>query len=261
MKKAIGIVGGVGPYAGLDLNKKIFDNMKTKGADQDYLDVFLVSRSSDIPDRTSFLKHEGLENPAEGLFRSVLALEKLGAKVIAIPCNTAHSPEIYNKLCEWMHIAGCESELLNIVAETHHFMEHTFSSLKTIGLLGTLGTFETHLYDDYFHQKGIFRIITPEDEGKKACHDAIYNKSFGIKAFSNPVRDEAKDIVYREIQKLQQKGAEAVILGCTELPLVFDTQTSCAGVLLIDPTMILARALIEHADRNALKPCLLKDAV
>lgn len=252
MKQAIGIIGGVGPYAGLDLNKKIFDNIKNNGSDQDYLDVYLVSRSSDITDRTSFLKHNIDTNPAEGLFRSALELERAGVKVMAIPCNTAHSKSIYTRLEELMILAGCKAKLLHIVKETHSYLEKNHPNMKKIGMLGTLGTYESKLYENYFKEQNKFELINPKEEGKKRCHDAIYNKDFGVKAFSSPVTEKAKSIFKSEIDELIEQGAEGIILGCTEIPLAFENIKTYKDALLIDPTNILAIALIKKVDKDCL---------
>ena len=253
MKNAIGIIGGVGPYAGLDLNKKVFDNIKCHGSDQDYLDVYLISRPSDITDRTAYLKNEVAINPAEGLFRTALELEKNGVKVMAIPCNTAHSHSIYSRLQELMGFAGCQAKLLHIVEETHRYLVENFSHMKKIGLLGTLGTYETRLYEAYFEEQGIFEIINPDNEGKQRCHDAIYNKSFGVKAYSSPVTKQAKSLFEAEMDGLKEQGAEGVILGCTEIPLAFEGLRHYNDLLLIDPTNILARALVKNIDEKYLK--------
>lgn len=253
MKQAIGIIGGVGPYAGLDLNKKIFDNMKTNGTDQDFLDVFLLSRSSDITDRTQYLAHKIEENPAEGLFRTALKLEEIGAAVMAIPCNTAHSYTIYNKVKELMNIAGCKATLLHIVEETHNFLETYHKDIKKIGLLGTLGTYETKLYENYFKQKGIFEIVIPNRLGQENCHNAIYDLEYGVKAFSSPITQKAKNAFEEEIVKFTKDGVEGVILGCTEIPLAFEEERYFSDALLIDPTDILARALIKTVDIEHLK--------
>ncbi|MFY9073551.1 amino acid racemase [Malaciobacter mytili] len=250
---AIGIIGGVGPYAGLDLNKKIFDNMQTNGTDQDYLDVYLISRSSDITDRTKYLKHEEAKNPAEGLFRSILKLEDAGATVMGIPCNTAHSMSIYNRVKELMALAGCQGKLLHIVEETHKYLEENHSSIKKIGLLGTLGTYETKLYENYFNEKEVFELMTPNEEGKNRCHNAIYDLEYGVKAYSSPVTQKAKDAFIAEIESFEKKGVEAVILGCTEIPLAFENMDKLGNVILIDPTDILARALIKNVDETHLK--------
>ncbi|WP_428023028.1 aspartate/glutamate racemase family protein [Arcobacter sp.] len=249
----IGIIGGVGPYAGLDLNRKIYDNQKTYGKDQDYIDVILISNASDITDRTGYLKNEVKVNPAEGLFRAALKLEQMGANVIAISCNTAHSPKIFDKVCELMNIAKCEAKLLNIVEETHKFLEKNYSNLDNIGFLGTLGTYETKLYENYFVKMNKFKFINPSERGKNNCHDAIYNTEYGVKAQSNPITKKAKKIFENEIVKLKNMGVEAVIMGCTEIPLAFNDKTVYKDVLLIDPSTILARALISNINENLLK--------
>jgi len=253
MKNAIGIIGGVGPYAGLDLNKKIFDNMKTNGTDQDYLDVYLVSQASDITDRTLYLKNEISTNPAEGLFRAALKLEDIGAAVIAIPCNTAHSVKIFSRVKELMRLAGCKAKLLDIVEETHKFLEENYSDIKKIGLLGTLGTYETKLYENYFNKIGKFELVNPNMDGKNNVHNAIYNLEFGVKAVSSPVTPEAKELFEKEIDSFLDNKVESVILGCTEIPLAFDNENFYKEALLIDPTNILARALIRDSDERYLK--------
>ncbi len=253
MKKIIGIVGGVGPYAGLDLNKKVFDNLKTNGTDQDYLNVFLLSRSSDIPDRTEYLEGKIKTNPANGIFRTILKLESIGANVVAIPCNTAHSPIIYNEVKSLLKKHGCKIKLLHIVKETHRFIEENFSKGEKIGLLGTKGTYKTKLYENYFKKRGKFKLINPKKEYQKNVHEAIYNLNYGVKAFSNPVTKKAKKAFESEIDRLKEKGIKAVILGCTEIPLAFENQKKYNGISLIDPTDILARALIRKADKRHLK--------
>lgn len=253
MKNSIGIIGGVGPYAGLDLNKKIFDNMKTNGTDQDFIDVFLISRSSDITDRTKYLSGEEDTNPANGLYRSALALEKLGATVMAIPCNTAHSPKIYNRLKELLELSGSHAKLLHIVEETHKFLEANYPNIEKVGLLGTLGTYRTKLYENYFREKNCFELVLPDEEGQKCCHDAIYNREYGVKAYSSPVTPKARSLFETEMDHLGEKGAQCVILGCTEIPLAFIDETHYKQLLLVDPTMILARALIQNADISHLK--------
>jgi len=253
MKKAIGIIGGVGPYAGLDLNKKIFDNMKTNGTDQDYLDVYLVSQPSDITDRSTYLKTKEGANPAEGLFRAALKLNDMGAAVIAIPCNTAHSFVIFDRVKELMRLAGCKAKLLNIVEETHRFLEDHYPNMKKIGLLGTLGTYDTKLYEDYFNKMGKFELVNPNDEGKNSVHNAIYNLDFGVKANSSPVRKEAKELFEKEIDSFLIDDVQSVILGCTEIPLAFENERLYKQASLIDPTNILARALVKYSDETYLK--------
>ena len=93
----IGIVGGAGPYAGLDLAQKILQQTQANN-DQDYLPTLLISTPDLIEDRTSFLLGENSRNPAHAISRNLLDLKALGVTVAGIPCNTAHAPAIQNEI-------------------------------------------------------------------------------------------------------------------------------------------------------------------
>jgi len=95
MEKIIGIVGGVGPYAGVDLVTKIL-NLKKAVKDQDHLPLALMSLPGLIHDRTAFLLGETDVNPAYAISRIIMKLRQVGADVVGIPCNTAHAPSIFN---------------------------------------------------------------------------------------------------------------------------------------------------------------------
>src|SRR5690606_14053752 len=91
LNKMIGIVGGVGPLAGLDIFKKIIEEtIATK--DQEHLPVILSSKPHRIADRTAFLLQNSNENPGYALLKIIEELDNSGAEVVAIPCNTAHAP-------------------------------------------------------------------------------------------------------------------------------------------------------------------------
>ena len=87
--RTIGIVGGLGPYAGYDLLRKIFRWTKA-GVDQEHLPVMLHSFPGWIPERPAFLLGEKQENPGEDLGGILAQLAATGARVMGIPCNTAH---------------------------------------------------------------------------------------------------------------------------------------------------------------------------
>ena len=92
----------------------------------------------------------------------------------------------------------------------------------------------------------------PDDHiAEHAVHRAIYDPHFGIKAVSNPCTKEATELVLKGIKHVHERGAEAVILGCTELPLAvpMDVAVTC-----IDPARALARALIRETSPQKLKP-------
>ena len=239
MEQAIGIIGGVGPFAGVDLLTKIFKNT-IASRDQEHLNVYLTNIPSKIGDRTQFLLHGG-DNPADGLFESFSKLAQMGATVVAIPCNTAHAPAIYQTVALRAAQEFPQVTLLNMIEETCAYTAKLFSEGATIGLLATKGTHEVGLYRQYFAAYPKFQLIEPDAEGRNRVHEAIYHTEYGIKAMS-PVSDTAKGIIMDEGAKLLDAGASALILGCTELPLA--VQECDFQVPLIDPTLLLARAAI-----------------
>ncbi len=228
--KAIGIVGGVGPLAGTDLADKVFKHTKAK-TDQEHIDLYLVSCPSIIPDRTDFLLAGG-DDPAPGIERCIETLALCGAGTVGISCNTAHSPDIIDRVRIPEGVT-----LVNMIEKTAEYVKRTFGDAR-VGLLSTLGTLNTGVYDRYFDN-----LVKPNDCVAQEVHQAIYDKTYGIKAVS-PVSSKAVVSIYEAVLHLKSKGCKAVILGCTELPLVFPGKDSFEGVKLIDPTEILAIELI-----------------
>lgn len=101
MKKSIGIIGGMGPLATADLFEKII-HATDAARDQDFPHV-IVDCNTDIPDRTAAILSGG-EDPVPQLVRSAHALERAGAQVLAMPCNTAHW--FYDELCRHTDLPG-----------------------------------------------------------------------------------------------------------------------------------------------------------
>ena len=100
----IGIVGGAGPYAGLDLSQKLLQQTKAT-SDQDYLPTLLISTPELIEDRTDFLLGKTANNPAHAIYSNLRDLEALGATVAGIACNTAHAPKIRNIFLEKLKVS------------------------------------------------------------------------------------------------------------------------------------------------------------
>lgn len=249
--KTIGIVGGVGPYAGIDINKKIFDQMDAS-TDQEYLRVVLFSSSEDIPDRTGYLLGKTSVNPAEGIFKVLRNMELMGVDVAAVACNTAHSPEIFDVLTERLKESGSRVELVHMIKEVASFMKDTYKGISTAGVLATDGTVKTDVYSKVFDEKGL-RVVYPDSAVQRELVNAsIYDLDYGIKAKSSPVTETAKKKLSEAIWHLINKGVDVVILGCTELPLAFSGNEKF-GKPVVDPNFILARALIKRVSPVKLK--------
>jgi aspartate racemase len=237
----IGVIGGVGPQAGLDFLQKIFANTKAK-KDQDYLNCILISCPSIIPDRTGFLldSTKEKENPAFGMFESARRLYMAGVRIAAVACNTAHADKIFSPFCSMVKESLPDMKVVNMLEICAAYAKE--SQISRLGLLATIGTHKSRVYHEYFRDEDGFLLIEPDSAGQSNIHKAIYNEDFGIKAQSQKISSEAIERINHEIIALAERGAEAIILGCTELPLA--TQGLSYPVPLIDPGLIAARRLI-----------------
>jgi aspartate racemase len=256
--KTIGIVGGVGPYAGLDLAKKIFNNTEAQH-DQEHLDVLLVNSPRLIDDRTAYILavRDGKiasdpatdpANPGRGIVACIRKLAAAGAEVVGVPCNTAHAPLIFDVVEREVASQLPGIRLLHLVRTTVAAVCAFLPQGGTIGLLATPGTYASGVYQTHVAEadlRGHYRLLEPDEEGKSRVRDAIYDTSYGIKATSTPATFRAIDYLTTEAWRLHERGANAIIMGCTEIPLALD---GCVFPFpLIDPAIALARALIGAA--------------
>jgi aspartate racemase len=250
-RKVIGVVGGVGPYAGLDLNQKIFASTRI-AKEQDHLDVFLLSCASQIEDRTEYLLHpDSVENPGHAILAIVERLSRIGAEVVGIPCNTSHSPAILDIVERGIAEARLPLRFVHLIRETSRFIRSAHPGISRVGLLATNGTCRSGVYTQVLRESGI-DVLTPPPERQQAVHAAIYDPAYGIKVHPNPIRKEAVAALSEAGAELVKAGAQAVIMGCTEIPLALRPVN--LGVPKIDTTLVLARALIEYAAPDALLP-------
>jgi aspartate racemase len=120
----IGIVGGVGPYAGLDLAQKIFDQTLAH-TDQEHLPLALLSVPHRITDRTAFLTGKTAENPALAISEVIWELQRCGATVVGIPCNTAHAAPIFTEIEKRLPPTV---KLLHIIAEVGRYIQEKHPS-------------------------------------------------------------------------------------------------------------------------------------
>ncbi len=188
----LGIIGGVGPLASTYLYEMI--TKKTKASkDQDHLDIILLSHAS-IPDRTSYILDHSKENPYPLLLKDCQLLEKLGVKMISIPCNT--SCYFHEQLQEEINIP-----ISNIVANTVAYIKD--KGLKKVAILATLGTVKSKLYQKELEKYNIEYVLANQEK----VTNIIYGR---VKKGLEVSKEEIDDIT-------NNLDAEAFILGCTEL--------------------------------------------
>lgn len=247
---SIGIIGGVGPFAGLSLAKKVMEQTFAL-SDQEHLPMVLFSLPNMISDRTDFLLGINPINPAHAIYEIIRRMESMNISVAAIACNTAHAPDIFEVILEKMKTENCKIKLLNMVNEVISFVHENMPKRRNVGIISTRGVYQTEIYKKVLLTSGLNPVLV-NDEIQSIVDSAIYNHNFGIKAYSSPVTDIARQYLLQAIEYLIELGAEAVILGCTEIPLAI-RERSIHGVELIDTSLVLARAMIREVDTKKLK--------
>lgn len=245
--KIIGIVGGIGPYAGIDLLKKIHDNT-IANSDSEHLSTLLFSVPQMIPDRNNYIINNTGENPAVGINKAIKRLSLCGASIISISCNAAHSQAIFNQVEKYCKKK--ELQLMNIVNSTINYLtRHNNTSLCAV--FSIKGTYHSKVYEKaLIDQKIKVYNISPSiiDE----IHEVIWNDKWGIKSKSSPIEKEVRSRLINIIDFLKGEGVDTIILACTELPLAIK-ESNINGVRIIDPTVILARDIIKTIAPKKLK--------
>ncbi len=224
--KKIGIIGGMGPLATVDLMQKMILCTHAK-TDQDYPRIF-VDCNTNIPDRTAAILGSG-QDPTVLMCESAKKLEQMGADVLCMPCNTAHY--FYNNIG-----AEVTVPIVHMIEQTMLYIKS--SPYKKVALLATDGTIKTGLYEKFAKQHNI-NMQNIQCEDQKIVMSLIYdcvkasNWDFPIDSFT------------MMLNKYIGQGVEAFVLGCTELPIAFEHYN--ISVIGIDPTKILAKVVVEYA--------------
>jgi len=231
----IGVLGGMGPEATLDLFKKIIRNTETI-RDQDHFRV-LIDSNPKIPDRTPAILSSG-ENPLPMMIDTAKNLERSGADFIIIPCVSAH---YFIKELEEATVIP----VISIIDEVADEIEKRLPDIQRIGLIATTGTVKAGLFQDRLRGIGV-EVLTPlPKDQENLVMSAIYGES-GIKA--GFLFGKNKEKILKASKALIKKGAQGIIGGCTEVPLVVNQAD--IEVPFFDSLNILALSAIRIAKSN-----------
>lgn len=224
--KKIGILGGMGPESTIQFYQYLVNECQTRfhaQKDDDYPEIFIYNLP--IPNVVqSFQEPQKIINMLQA---GVQLLEKVGSDFIVIPCNTVHY--FYDSMQQAVKIP-----IINIVTQT--VVQIKSKNISCAGLLATSTTVQMKLYQSALEKNNIAYIIPENQEEVTAI---IENILAGKKL------DEDKRKLKKTIQSMQEKGAQAVILGCTDLPLLLTSDDT--KMPLFDSLKILARATIDFA--------------
>jgi len=226
--RMIGVLGGMGPEATADFYREII-RLTPATTDQEHVPVVIYADPR-VPERTRAILQSG-EDPVPFLIKGAVALERAGAGILAIPCNTAHY--FLSRLRPEVTIP-----ILDMIEETYESIRARAGDVRRAGLLATRGTIGSGVYGKAFARHGV-EIVVPEASDQERLQQAI----FQIKAGTY---DRARQDVFEQIgSTLVAAGAGVVILGCTEIPLGFDAGR--VDYPVINATRVLAQAAVDWA--------------
>lgn len=229
--RMLGVLGGLGPLAGAQFMLRL-TLLTPATCDQEHIPTVLWSDPR-VPDRTGDTG-AGAEDPLPWLLRGIEGLQCAGCGAIAIPCSTAH---------RWFDAMRREASvpIIHIVDAAGMDLSRLGIPSGTIGIMGTQTTLDMHLYQERLEYQGWRCIIPSEDEMDRLVGPAIAL----VKA--NRVA-EAFQPLSEVVNTLAARGATAVVLGCTEMPLGIQAGPADGlKVPVVDTIDALARAAIRWA--------------
>jgi aspartate racemase len=233
MEKIIGILGGMGPLATIDLFEKIVRNTNAR-FDQEHLKI-IIYNNPHIPSRVDAIV-KGKESPLEELIKSAQLIESAGADFIVMPCHTAH-----NWLSELQR--AVRIPIINMIElVVDHISDREVRFTDKILLLATTATIKSKMYQWSFEKIGV-ELLIPQECNQNIIASVIDEVKAG-KVENNPLLCS----LYQIVEEQKQAGVTAIIGGCTELPLLFPFLPD--GVEYIDPTLLLAQAAIRIAENR-----------
>lgn len=232
MAKKLGVIGGSGPLATAYFYE-LLCRMTDAEHDQEHIDLVIIGKSS-VPDRTDYILGNSTESPLPHYIEAGKSLERMGMDLIAIPCITAHY--FYRELSENIGIP-----IIHIVRETVRYLKDR--KIKNAGVMATEGTIKSNLFQKELYENGIHPVV-PSQKGQEYVSEMIYKS---VKA-GRPVNMELFSSVKEE---LLNKGADTIILGCTELSLIKRTENIGSG--FIDALEVLALCSILRCGRPVRK--------
>lgn len=238
--QVVGILGGMGPAAGADFVRlfvaacaRRMRELRLPVSDQGFPEHWLAQVP--VPDRSHALgsPEPGGHQPLEPMLQAMGRLAALGARSVAIACNTAHA---------WhatLQDRFPQLEVLHVAREVARSLAR--AGVDEVGLLATAGTYRGGVYDEALAQAGVHCRV-PDAAGQALLMRGIYE---GVKAGDLPLaRACFEDAAQRLVDA---HGVSALILGCTEIPLALAEVPGRPGLRLVDPAEVLADALARRA--------------
>ncbi len=229
----VGVLGGMGPLATVDFLRKVLESTPAT-RDQDHVPMVVCSIPQ-IPDRTAAFRGAG-ESPLGAMVACGGRLKAAGAAVVVMPCNTAH---LWYAQVE----SALQTPMLHMVDATLRELLMLVGHEASIGILSTDATLASGLYMNRSRREyaGLSWV-------QPTAVEMLESVMPGIEAVKAGHLDEGKRHLEFAARALCRRGAQAIVLGCTEIPVVLDA--AAAGVPVIDPTAALAREVVSWSLAN-----------
>lgn len=225
--KTIGIIGGLGPLATIDLFKKIVEYTDVT-RDQDHIPI-VINNQPQIPDRTEALLYGG-PSPVADIVKAGNALEAMGADFLCLPCNTSFG--FYEEIQSRLNLP-----LLSMIDLTVDYLQS--NSYTKVCVLGTEGTIKSGVYHNKLIEAGIDSVDMSED-----LQNALTQVIYGM-VKRNQFSDDIDFFTSAMDKLIDDQGVQVFVLGCTELPIFFEYYDLKYNI--VDPTEILARKAVSLA--------------
>ena len=229
VRPVLGILGGMGPLATVDFMNKVIELTPAR-SDQDHFPMVVVSVPQ-VPDRTAAILRGG-ESPLPVMLGGLHILNEAGVACVAVPCNSAH---------HWYDDLAGESKapILHIADAACDALAARGIASKTVGFLGTSGVLAAGIYQKRLAERGFDCLVPDEAEQEELVMGGIYNVKAGE-------LETARGLLAGAADSLRKRGAGAVILGCTEIPIVVEE-----GDDVVDATRALAQASVNFLSAAA----------
>ncbi len=228
-QKVVGVLGGMGPMSTADLFVKVVRATPVT-REQDHLHI-LVDNNPKIPDRTEALRSGDTAPTRDALCETARNLERAGAELIGIPCNTAHA-----FLADIR--ASVTVPVTDMVDEAATRARARFGERAAVGLLATDGTLAAGLYRDALERHGLI-AAEPGSDAQAIVMGVI--DEVKIRHVSGGCAEKLE----KAVEDLSGRGATCLIAGCTEISLVLSHHAPALPWL--DPLQALADALVTEA--------------
>ena len=227
-EKIVGIIGGMGPEATVDLMNRIIKGTSASD-DADHIRM-IVDNNPKVPSRIKALLEGGGEDPAPCLQEMARKLHAWGADFLVIPCNTAHY--YHTKVQEVVPVP-----VLNMIRLTCEEVFHLEPDLKTIGLLASTAVLNIGLYKKEFQSFGV-NVLNPAEEIQCLVMDIIR------KIKTSNYGAEVVETFQLAVNHLLDSGAQGLLIACTELSMFTSAIQSEKPVF--DSAQVLAESIIKE---------------